>query len=573
LRSTRFEYAARAITGEWRHLSEHVVAIDAEHDRGFVGTITDVSDLKRAHAQLEKLHHAAEAANRAKSEFLANMSHEIRTPLNGVIGMTSLLLDSSLNGDQREMAAIAHSSGESLLAVLNDVLDFSKIEADQMVLERTDFELRAIVDQAVDSIALRAAEKGLEMIVEVDPSLPAWQSGDPTRLRQVILNLLTNAVKFTEKGEIRIAARALNLTTAATKLRVEVADTGVGLSAKQSGKLFTAFVQADSSTTRRFGGTGLGLSICRRLIELMGGSIGVDSAVGSGSCFWFELPLSPANQPPAPPLPAEFTGINVLVAEDHPECLRIIDNQLSALGCQVTRATTAAECEAAWNGLAASGRIPNIIMLDHSLTGDRGLAVAEKIRRHPEGAKVPIVIMASLGCKSPDAPDGLLMSRVLLKPVKPSALHACLQEVAGRRAPEPAGKVSSIGLGGMRVLIAEDNTVNQKIGRKILEKLGATVSVVENGKAAIDHVLTSQPDVILMDCQMPEMDGYEATRMIRAGAAGSKAMTMPIFALTAHASTEERDRCIAAGMDAHLTKPIDVSALRSMLERIMPDLE
>jgi len=466
LRSTRFEYAARAITGEWRYLSEHVVVIDAERDRGFVGTITDVSDLKRAHAQLEKLHHAAEAANRAKSEFLANMSHEIRTPLNGVIGMTSLLLDSSLNADQREMAAIAHSSGESLLAVLNDVLDFSKIEADQMVLERTDFELRAIVDQAVDTIALRAAEKGLEMIVYVDPSLPVWQSGDPTRLRQVILNLLTNAVKFTEKGEIRIAARALNLTTAATKLRVEVADTGVGLSAEQSGKLFTAFVQADSSTTRRFGGTGLGLSICRRLIELMGGSIGVDSTVGSGSCFWFELPLCPANQPSAPPLPAEFSGINVLVAEDHPEC------------------------EAAWNGLA-----------------------------------------------------------------------------------EPAGKVSSIGLGGMRVLIAEDNTVNQKIGRKILEKLGATVSVVENGKAAIDHVLTSPPDVILMDCQMPEMDGYEATRMIRAGAAGSKAMTMPIFALTAHASTEERDRCIAAGMDAHLTKPIDVSALRSMLERIMPGVE
>jgi len=568
--SMRVEYPVRSATGEWRHLCEDVVLIGTERERGFVGTISDVSDLKKAHAQLAKLHQTAESSSRAKSEFLANMSHEIRTPLNAVIGMTRLLLDTALNADQRELLAIARSSGESLLAVLNDVLDFAKIEANQMVLERTDLELREIIDQSVDTVSLQAAEKGLDLIVDVDPALPLRLSGDPTRLRQIVLNLLTNAVKFTEQGEIRIRARTLNATSAAIELRIEVSDTGVGLSAQQSEKLFTAFVQADSSTTRRFGGTGLGLSICRGLVEFMGGTIGVDSTVGRGSCFWFELRLPMAEQPCAPSGAEDLTGLSVLLVDHHPVSLRIIEQQLAAIGCRVTCAGTALQSETAWHALLATGRVPDVVILDQALADHPGRWVAGKIRGTAAGAQVPIVLMTSLAGKSADAVDGGLISRVMMKPVKPSALMQYLSEIAGLRPPPAAPDTGPDDtLQGLRVLIAEDNLVNQMIARRTLEKLGATVVVVATGQAAIDHLLSFAADVVLMDCQMPELDGYQATRMIRAGAAGARAAAMPIVALTAHASTDERARCLAAGMDAHLTKPIDVSALTAKLAALL----
>jgi PAS domain S-box-containing protein len=569
--SMHFEYSARALAGGWRHLCEHVVVIGAQRERGFVGTISDVSDLKIAHAQLEKLHRTAESASRAKSEFLANMSHEIRTPLNGVIGITRLLLDTALSADQRELVAIARSSGQSLLAVLNDVLDFSKIEANRMTLERTDLDLREIIDQSVDTIALQAAEKGLTLIVDVDPSLPLRLCGDPTRLRQIILNLLTNAVKFTDRGEVCIGARVLTVAPAGVGLRVEVVDTGVGLSAEQSAKLFTAFVQADSSTTRRFGGSGLGLSICRRLIELMGGSIGVDSRVGHGSCFWFELTLPVAEQPSSARPAQELNGCSVLLVDAHPASLRILAAQLAAIGCRVTCASMALEAEAAWNTLLASGQVPDVVILDHALPDHPGTWVGDRVRRHPAGARVPIVLMTPLSAKPREAVDGYLINRAIIKPVKASALEHCLSELVGRRHPKPAlDAVSTASLRGLRVLIAEDNVVNQMIGRKTLEKMGASVVVVENGRAAIDHLASADAHVVLMDCQMPGLDGYEATRMIRAGAAGAKARSMPVIALTAHASTDERVRCLAAGMDDHLTKPIDVSALRALLEPLVP---
>jgi len=545
----------------------------------YIGVQEDINELKNMEASLREALDRAEEATLAKSEFLANMSHEIRTPINGIMGMTDLLLDTRQTGDQREYTEAIHSCGDSLLSLINDILDFSKVEAGQLVLEALDFDIRTTVEDSLEILAVKAQQKGIDVVCMISEDVPEILRGDPGRLRQILFNLVGNAIKFTSRGGVTVRAGLQDESETSVTLSFSVEDTGIGIPPDKQEAVFSKFIQADPSTSREFGGTGLGLAICRQLIHLFQGEIQVASEEGRGSTFSFTVVFE---KPPAGSIQptqkeADLSGVKVLVTDDFETNRILVTNLLKSWGCRFAEAPDGPSALALLKQAVHEHDPFAAALLDMQMPAMDGAELGRRIKGDEEIKSTRLVMLTSLG-KRGDAERlaGVGFSGYLPKPIRPVLLRKCLALVLGRK--EPVGSerdlitrhtVAEAARKRLRVLVAEDNTTNRIIAVKMLEKLGHMAEAVANGQEVIDSLRRIPYDLVLMDCQMPGIDGFAATRIIRDPGSNVLNPRIPIIALTAHAMKGDRDLCIEVGMNDYVSKPTNVHDLAAAIERCL----
>jgi two-component system, sensor histidine kinase and response regulator len=578
----KFSYDARASTRSGTPLDIQVAVAplvdEANRCIGRIAVARDVTQHKRSEEALRLAREAAEAASLAKSSFLARMSHEIRTPMNGVLGMTELLLETGLTSTQRKYAETVQRSGKNLLGIINDLLDFSKIEAGKLELERVEMDLRRIIEDIVELLAERAHSKGLDLACSIPADLHTHVKGDPLRVGQILTNLIGNAIKFTEHGQVVVRVEHVADTASEVTLRFEVADTGVGISASAQSRIFEEFSQADGSTTRKHEGSGLGLAISKQLVEMMGGTIHVQSELGTGSTFWFTLTLekqaAPVADVPAAPI-GLLTGVRVLILEASSTQRGILQAQMNNWQMSIRLADTPKQAMELL-AEAASRSVPfDMAVIDFGLPGMDAFDLARRIRARADIGKMRLVMLTRRHADMRPAHEAGF-NATLVKPLRQTALYESLvnvmsgrpQEALAAKAPSKPAAATPLAVRG-NILLVEDNVINQQVALGILQISGYSVTVVANGREALDAHAQGSFDLILMDCHMPEMDGFEATRAIRLRERTSTARRVPIIALTANAMARDREECLDAGMDDHLSKPFNMLALQEMLERWM----